>query len=149
MHSYRFPAESPQYRTARDELLAAERDLRGQVERVAAMRRNLPMGGLTAQDYEFEEQGDTGDASKVRLSQLFAPGYHCEEPGGGQNSILHVFARRPDGVHHFWSTELNLMPAEPGQNHRHIDMMWPLWNVLDTTPEGRGTDWFPAIRYDP
>jgi predicted dithiol-disulfide oxidoreductase (DUF899 family) len=52
-------------------------------------------------------------------------------------------------VHHFWSTELNLMPAEPGQNHRHIDMMWPLWNVLDTTPEGRGTDWFPAIRYDP
>jgi predicted dithiol-disulfide oxidoreductase (DUF899 family) len=228
MHSYRFPAESPQYRTARDELLSAERDLRGQVEHVAAMRRSLPMGGLIPQDYEFQEQA-TGAAgpSGVRLSQLFAPGkdtlvlygfmfgpamekacpmctafldglngnathlmrrvslavvakspiarvqayatrrgwshlrmlswagtafgrdYHCEEPGGGQNSILHVFARRPEGVHHFWSTELNLMPAEPGQNHRHIDMMWPLWNVLDTTPEGRGTDWFPSIRYEP
>jgi len=224
MHTYRFPGESAQYRAARDTLLSAERDLRGQVERVAAMRRGLPMGGLVPRDYEFEEARGT-DATKVRLSQLFAPGkdtlvlygfmygpamkeacpmctsfldglngnaihlvqrvslavvaespiarvdayarsrgwshlrmlssagttfgrdYHCEDEKGAQNSILHVFARRPDGVHHFWSTELNLMPSEPGQNHRHIDMMWPLWNVLDTTPEGRGSDWFPAREY--
>jgi predicted dithiol-disulfide oxidoreductase (DUF899 family) len=39
------------------------------------------------------------------------------------------------------------MPSEPGQNHRHVDMMWPLWNVLDATPEGRGTDWFPSRQY--
>jgi predicted dithiol-disulfide oxidoreductase (DUF899 family) len=57
---------------------------------------------------------------------------------------LHV----SDGVRHFRSTELNMMPAEPGQDHRHIDVMWPLWNVLDTTPEGRGEDWYPAIAYD-
>jgi predicted dithiol-disulfide oxidoreductase (DUF899 family) len=77
----------------------------------------------------------------------FGRDYHCENAQGAQNTILHVFARRADGVHHFWSTELNLMPAEPGQNHRHVDMMWSLWNVLDTTPEGRGSDWFPAIEY--
>jgi predicted dithiol-disulfide oxidoreductase (DUF899 family) len=78
----------------------------------------------------------------------FGSDYHCETEGGAQNSILHVFTKRPDGVHHFWSTELNLIAAEPGQNHRHIDMMWPLWNVLDTTPEGRGEDWYPAVRYE-
>jgi predicted dithiol-disulfide oxidoreductase (DUF899 family) len=55
--------------------------------------------------------------------------------------------RRPDGVHHSWSTELNLLPAEPSQNHRQLDLMWPLWNVLDTTPEGRG-DWYPSIKYE-
>jgi predicted dithiol-disulfide oxidoreductase (DUF899 family) len=22
-----------------------------------------------------------------------------------------------------------------------------LWNVLDTTPEGRGTDWYPKLSY--
>lgn len=117
MHSFRFPAETPQYRAARNELLEAERRLRGEMEHVAAMRRGLPMGGLVPR-------------------------------GGAQNSILHVFAKRPDGVRHFWSTELNLLPAEPGQNHRHIDTMWPLWNVLDTTPEGRGADWYPEISYD-
>jgi predicted dithiol-disulfide oxidoreductase (DUF899 family) len=27
-------------------------------------------------------------------------------------------------------------------------MMWPLWNILDLTPEGRGTDdWRPSLDY--
>ena len=30
---------------------------------------------------------------------------------------------------------------------RHIDLLWPLWNVLDLTPEGRGTDWYPKLSY--
>ncbi len=24
-------------------------------------------------------------------------------------------------------------------------MLWPLWNVLDLTPEGRGKDWYPKL----
>ena len=32
---------------------------------------------------------------------------------------------------------------------RHVDSIWPIWNVLDVTPEGRGTESsFPALRYD-
>jgi predicted dithiol-disulfide oxidoreductase (DUF899 family) len=77
----------------------------------------------------------------------FGADYHCEIERGAQNSIMHVFARRPDGIHHFWSTELNLMEADPGQNQRHIDVMWPVWNALDTTPEGRGSDWYPSLSY--
>jgi predicted dithiol-disulfide oxidoreductase (DUF899 family) len=68
-HDNRFPGESENYRAARDELLAAEMDLRKQVEAVAAMRRALPLGGALEQDYVFEE--DTGE---TKLSDLFAPG---------------------------------------------------------------------------
>ena len=32
---------------------------------------------------------------------------------------------------------------------RHVDMLWPVWNLFDLTPEGRGTDWYPKLRYDP
>jgi predicted dithiol-disulfide oxidoreductase (DUF899 family) len=50
-----FPNERREYREVRDELLQAEIDLRAQVERVAAMRRGLPLGGLIKEDYAFEE----------------------------------------------------------------------------------------------
>jgi predicted dithiol-disulfide oxidoreductase (DUF899 family) len=73
--------------------------------------------------------------------------YHGEDAEGDQNSIIHVFVKRPDGIHHFYSCELNMLPANEGQNHRHIDLMWPLWNVLDLTPAGRGSDWYPRLSY--
>jgi predicted dithiol-disulfide oxidoreductase (DUF899 family) len=38
-------------------------------------------------------------------------------------------------------------PLEPGQCRRHVDSMWPLWNVLDLTPGGRGQDWWPQLEY--
>ncbi len=65
----RFPDESPEYRTARDELLRAEVELRRATEAVAEARRDLPPGGIVPQDYRFH-----GDPADVRLSELFAPG---------------------------------------------------------------------------
>jgi predicted dithiol-disulfide oxidoreductase (DUF899 family) len=71
----RFPGESTDYRAARDRLLAAERDLRAEAERVARLRRELPLGGEIAEDYTFEEGApDLADNAKVRpvrLSELF------------------------------------------------------------------------------
>jgi len=61
--------------------------------------------------------------------------------------MLNVFVRRKGKIHHFYATELQFMRPDKGQNQRHIDMMWPLWNLLDLTPEGRGADWFPALTY--
>ena len=52
-HSNRFPGESTRYRSARNRLLTAETDLRRQVERVARMRRKLPLGGPVPEDYVF------------------------------------------------------------------------------------------------
>ena len=34
----------------------------------------------------------------------------------------------------------------PGQ-FRGIDLLSPVWNLLDLTPEGRG-DWEPSLAYD-
>lgn len=55
MHECRYPGESSQYREARDELLRAEVELVEQIERVAAMRRELPPGGELKEDYVFEK----------------------------------------------------------------------------------------------
>ena len=77
-HDTRFPGESDAYRAARDDLLAAEIDLRRRVEEVAAMRRALPPGGPLKEDYVFEEGAadlsDQDTARTVRFSELFAPG---------------------------------------------------------------------------
>jgi predicted dithiol-disulfide oxidoreductase (DUF899 family) len=75
--------------------------------------------------------------------------YFAESPDESQNPILHVFVRRGSSVHHSYSTELLFAPTEPGQNPRHIDPMWPLWSLFDLTPEGRGTDWYPKLSYEP
>jgi predicted dithiol-disulfide oxidoreductase (DUF899 family) len=61
---------------------------------------------------------------------------------------MNVFVRRGGKVQLFWSSEMNLHPADAGQNQRHVDLLWPMWNALDLTPEGRGTDWYPSLVYD-
>jgi predicted dithiol-disulfide oxidoreductase (DUF899 family) len=66
-----FPGESNEYRHARNELLEREAELRRLNEQVAAQRRALPPGGLVREDYVFES---AVDGSKVKLSELFAPG---------------------------------------------------------------------------
>jgi predicted dithiol-disulfide oxidoreductase (DUF899 family) len=73
--------------------------------------------------------------------------YHAETPDGEQLPVATVFARRDGRIHHSWSSELMWISSDPGQEPRHVDFMWPLWSVLDCTPEGRGTDWRPALDY--
>ena len=73
--------------------------------------------------------------------------YHGESPDGRQMPSLNVFVRRDGAIRHFFHTELLFAKEEKGQNARHLDMAWPLWNVLDFTPEGRGSDWYPKIDY--
>lgn len=234
MQHLRFPNESMAYREARNALLAEEMELRRQIERVAARRRALPMGGEVKEDYVF-----AGKSGQVRLSQLFAPGKEtlavysfmfgpererpcpgcthfldalegstrhilqrinfvvvakspvsrlqafARERGWRQlrllstagnnydrdyfgNStalsaamrdqqefkpgeewdmpILNVFRRKGGTMRHFWGSELLYVPPEPGQEYRHNDLLDPLWNMLDVTPEGRG-DFHPRLEY--
>ena len=225
----RFPGETSAYRDARDGLLAAERDLRQSLERVAAMRRALPLGGVVPNDYAFEESAadltDTTLVRPIRLSELFRDDlntlvlysfmfgptakqpcssctsildslngasqhisqrvnlavvakspierirefagsrhwtglrllssgkntynrdYHGESEAGDQVPSLNVFVRRDGRIHHFYNSELLFAPREPGEDARHVDLIWPLWNVFDFTPEGRGADWYPKLTY--
>jgi len=73
--------------------------------------------------------------------------YHGENDEGAQMPMMNVFVKRDGKTRHFYGSEMLYAPEEKGQNARHIDMMWPLWNVLDLTPEGRGSDWYPKLDY--
>ncbi len=68
--------------------------------------------------------------------------YHGEDAEGNQESTLNVFVRRAEEVHHFYGTE-KAGPFRPGQDDRHVDLLWPLWHALDLTPAGR-SDWRPS-----
>jgi predicted dithiol-disulfide oxidoreductase (DUF899 family) len=52
-----------------------------------------------------------------------------------------VFTRRDGTIRHFYSGEMG--EGDPGQDPRGAPDPDPLWWLLDTTPEGRGNDWYP------
>ena len=58
-----------------------------------------------------------------------------------------VFTRRDGTLRHFWAGELFAIPPDPGQDPRGAPDMDPLWTLFDTTPAGRGRDWYPKLSY--
>jgi predicted dithiol-disulfide oxidoreductase (DUF899 family) len=58
-----------------------------------------------------------------------------------------VFNRRDGVIRHFYSGEMGASMADPGQDPRGGPDPDPLWLMLDWTPEGRGTDWYPKLHY--
>ena len=58
-----------------------------------------------------------------------------------------VFSRRDGVLRHFYSGEMSGAMADPGQDPRGGPDLDPLWLLLDLTPEGRGTDWYPKLEY--
>jgi len=61
---------------------------------------------------------------------------------------FNVFTRRDGTIRHFWSGEMGFATADPGQDPRGAPDLMPLWTILDATPEGRGTDWYPKLAYE-
>lgn len=68
------------------------------------------------------------------------------EVDGDQTTTANVFVRDGDRIRHFWNSELSYQPMMEGGHMRHLDLIWPMWNVLDMTPAGRG-DFFPSLEY--
>lgn len=58
-----------------------------------------------------------------------------------------VFSRQDGTIRHFWAAEGGNEIADPGQDPHMAPDLNPLWTILDTTPGGRGTDWYPSLRY--
>jgi predicted dithiol-disulfide oxidoreductase (DUF899 family) len=55
--------------------------------------------------------------------------YRCQgESDDMQWPVLHVFSKHDGDIYHFWGTELQ---------GNHVDTVWPYWNLMDFTPEGR------------
>jgi predicted dithiol-disulfide oxidoreductase (DUF899 family) len=58
-----------------------------------------------------------------------------------------VFSRRDGIIRHFYTGEMSGAMADPGQDPRGGPDLDPLWLMLDVTPGGRGTDWYPRLDY--
>lgn len=56
--------------------------------------------------------------------------YNCQSGEGdaGLWPIMHVFTKKDGEIYHFWGTELQ---------GNHVDTVWPVWNLMDMTPDGR------------
>ena len=71
--------------------------------------------------------------------------YFGESADGEQMPIMNVFSKTDSGIHHFWGSELLYASSE--FHPRHIDLIWPMWNALDMTREGRSID-SPKLNYE-
>jgi predicted dithiol-disulfide oxidoreductase (DUF899 family) len=76
----------------------------------------------------------------------FARDYRGLAPDGNEWPALDVWVRQGSVVRHFWGGELG-GTADPGEDPRGAPDPTPLWNILDLTPAGRGTDWYPKLSY--
>ncbi|MEF7612636.1 DUF899 family protein [Aquincola sp. MAHUQ-54] len=79
----------------------------------------------------------------------FNADYAGDTPGNDDNPAFNVFTRRDGTLRHFWGDMMGMETADPGQDPRGAPDPMPLWTMLDLTPEGRGTDWYPKLDYTP
>jgi predicted dithiol-disulfide oxidoreductase (DUF899 family) len=73
--------------------------------------------------------------------------YHGIGKDGGDDAAINVFTHRDGRILHFWSGEMGSESADPGQDPRGAPDLMPIWTILDMTPEGRGSDWYPKLAY--
>jgi predicted dithiol-disulfide oxidoreductase (DUF899 family) len=105
---------------------------RSPIERLVAFKRERGWRHLPLyQDISFE----------------FSRDYYGLTENGGDDAGFNVFTRRAGTIRHFWGGEMNGASSDPGQDPRGAPDLMPIWTILDTTPEGRGTDWYPKLTY--
>jgi predicted dithiol-disulfide oxidoreductase (DUF899 family) len=73
--------------------------------------------------------------------------YFGETADGSQMPMLNAFQRDGETIRHFWGAELTYAPTDPGQDHRSVGTLEPLWNLFDLTREGRPINWDEQISY--
>jgi predicted dithiol-disulfide oxidoreductase (DUF899 family) len=71
--------------------------------------------------------------SQIELVSGFESPFQADYKCQGSNDdmqlpVMHVFTKRDEKIFHFWATE---------SNFNHVDTVWPYWNLMDFTPEGR------------
>jgi predicted dithiol-disulfide oxidoreductase (DUF899 family) len=85
---------------------------------------------------------------KLRLlsagSSTFKYDLGSEDIEGNQDSTVSVFTRDNDGaIRHFYTSH-----PQPSKDwkERGLDLLCPVYNILDLTPQGRG-DWYADLSY--
>ena len=105
---------------------------RSPIERLVGFKRqrgwhHLPLYSDTTEEFSRDYGGLTKDR--------------------GDDAAINVFTRRDGVIRHFWAGEMNGASADPGQDPRGAPDLMPIWTILDMTPQGRGTDWYPKLSY--
>jgi predicted dithiol-disulfide oxidoreductase (DUF899 family) len=82
---------------------------------------------------KINEWANTRGWTQIGLVSGHGTTYQADYKCQGENDdmqwpILHVFRKQGDEIFHFWATELQ---------GNHVDTVWPYWNLMDFTPEGR------------
>lgn len=75
----------------------------------------------------------------------YQPDYLAEDDAGNQWPMLNVFRKTAAGVFHTWGSELLYVARPPGLHSRHVDLIRPLWSVLNVTPTSRGAVCLPRL----
>ena len=68
----------------------------------------------------------------------FQADYKCQESDEMQLPVMLSFSKRDGKIFLFWATE---------SMENHVDTVWPYWNLLDFTPEGRPDRTTPPQRF--
>lgn len=77
-------------------------------------------------------------------SNTFKYDLGSEEADGGQDSSVSVFTKDADNtVRHFYTAHPRMAPEI---QERGIDLLAPVWNFMDLTPQGRG-EWYASFSY--
>lgn len=77
----------------------------------------------------------------------YSKDYLADTPEFDDSAAFNVFTRRDGVIRLFWAGEMGFDQADPGQDPRGAPDLMPLWTVLDCTPEGRRSDWYPSLEY--
>lgn len=98
--------------------------------------------------YAFAQQRGWRDLNFIQtVGDDYARDLGILMPDGSEYPALVVFKRDGDQVRLFWASEMTKEMADPGQDPRDAPDIASLWSILDLTPEGRGTDWYPKLQY--
>ena len=93
------------------------------------------------------ERGWTHVTFYQTIGDDFARDYRGLTDDGQEGAIVAVWRREGDTVSLFWAAEGDEDTADPGFDPHLAPDPTPLWTVLDWTPAGRGTDWYPKLDY--
>jgi len=98
--------------------------------------------------YAFAQQRGWRDLNFVQtIGDDYANDLGLLAAGVSESPALVVFKRDGDDVRLFWASEMTRDMADPVQDPRDAPDIASLWSVLDLTPGGRGTDWYPKLQY--
>jgi predicted dithiol-disulfide oxidoreductase (DUF899 family) len=76
-----------------------------------------------------KERGWSQIALVSGSASTYQADYKCQgDSDDMQLPVMHVFRKQGGKILHFWGTETS---------SNHLDTVWPYWNLMDFTPEGR------------